>query len=33
VSLPGYVSVEGRANLTAGCEATMTMELKKGGSE
>ncbi|MBL0170676.1 MAG: hypothetical protein IPP90_08075 [Gemmatimonadaceae bacterium] len=29
VSLPGYVGVEGRANLTAGCEATMTMELKQ----
>ena len=29
VSLPGYVGVEGRANLTAGCEATMTMTLKK----
>jgi hypothetical protein len=33
VSLPGYVSVEGRANLTAGCEATMTMDLKKGESK
>ena len=28
VSLPGYVGVNGRATLTAGCEATMTMELK-----
>ena len=29
VSLPGYVGVEGRASLTAGCEATMTMDLKQ----
>ncbi len=29
VSLPGYVGVEGRASLTAGCEATMTMVLRK----
>lgn len=30
VSLPGYVTVEGRAPLTAGCEAKMTLLLKKG---
>ncbi len=27
--LPGYTGVEGRVVLTAGCEATMTMQLKK----
>ena len=29
VTLPGYVGVEGRAPLTAGCEANMTLVLKK----
>lgn len=28
-SLPGYTTVEGLARLTAGCEATMTIVLKK----
>lgn len=28
VSLKGYKTVEGLANLTAGCEATMTLDLK-----
>ena len=28
-SLPGYVSIEGRAPLTAGCDATMTLVMKK----
>ncbi len=30
VALPGYVTVEGRAPLTAGCVATMTLILKAG---
>lgn len=29
VSLPGYTGVEGRAALTAGCEATMRLVLKR----
>lgn len=29
VSLPGYTGVEGRASLTAGCEATMRLVLKR----
>lgn len=28
----GYTGVEGRVRLTAGCEATMTMQLKKDGT-
>jgi hypothetical protein len=28
-SLPGYTTIEGRAPLTAGCSATMTLILKK----
>ena len=28
-TIDGYTSVEGRANLTAGCEATMTLLMKK----
>jgi hypothetical protein len=29
VSLPGYTGVEGRATLTAGCTATMTLVLRR----
>jgi hypothetical protein len=31
-SLPGYTPVEGRAPLTAGCSATLTLTLKKPAS-
>jgi len=33
VSLSGYSGAEGRVTLTAGCEATMTMELRRGSKK